>query len=99
MDRIIVLSDNEVNCGRQKPIQSLADEYRRAVNPDCWVHGIDLQGYGTQQFTGGRTNIMAGWSEKILEFIMLAENGMDTLVKRIEGYDWKNSGGSNLPEM
>ena len=44
--------------------------------------------YGTQQFIGGRTNIIAGWSEKILEFIMIAEAGVDTLRKRINEYDY-----------
>jgi len=88
VDRIILLSDNQVNCGDTKPIQSFADEYRREVNPDCWVHGVDLQGYGTQQFIGGRTNIVAGWSEKLLDFIKIAEDGVDTLTKRIEGYDY-----------
>ena len=52
-----------------------------------WVHAVDLQGYGTQQFIDGKTNIIAGWSEKVLEFILLAENGVDLLIKRIESTD------------
>ena len=88
VDRIIILSDNQVNWGDAKPIQSLADEYRRNVNPDCWVHGVDLQGYGTQQFIGGRTNIITGWSEKLLDFIKIAEDGLDTLTKRIEACEY-----------
>jgi len=88
VDRIFIFSDNQVNCGDAKPIQSLADEYRREVNPNCWVHGVDLQGYGTQQFLGGRTNIVAGWSEKLLDFIKIAEDGVETLTKRIEGYEY-----------
>jgi hypothetical protein len=46
-----------------------------------------LAGYGTQQFFGGKTNIIAGWSEKILDFILLAEEGTGSLIKRIERYD------------
>ena len=68
------------------PCQPLADEYRRKINKDFWVHAIDLQGYGTQQFVGAKTNIIAGWSEKLLEFINLAEQGIDTQVKAIENY-------------
>jgi len=86
VDRVIVLSDNEVNRGSGKTVQARADEYRKKMNPDMWLHGIDLQGYGTQQFIGARTNIIAGWSEKVLEFITLAEQGIDTLVKRVEEY-------------
>jgi hypothetical protein len=94
-DRLIILSDNEINSswegrfgwyGAVQPCQPLADEYRRKFNKDFWVHAIDLQGYGTQQFVGSKTNIIAGWSEKLLEFINLAEKGIDTQVKTIEEY-------------
>lgn len=94
-DRLIILSDNEINTSwdcysnwfySSKPCQPLADEYRRKINKDFWVHAIDLQGYGTQQFIGAKTNIIAGWSEKLLEFIDLAEKGIDTQVKAIENY-------------
>ena len=87
VDRVILLSDNMVNCGTGgKTVQSFADEYRSKMNNSLWVHAVDLQGYGTQQFIGNRTNIIAGWSEKLLEFILLAEEGMGSLVKRIEDY-------------
>lgn len=93
VDRIIVISDNEINsrwaCSGWRggvPCQSVAEKYRRELNPDVWVHAIDLQGYGTQQFKGNRTNIIAGWSERTLEFIALAEQGVDTLRRRIETY-------------
>lgn len=98
-DRLIMLSDNEINSDwnatrswgygyfhryDSNTCQSLADKYRDTVNKDLWVHAIDLQGYGTQQFIGGKTNIIAGWSERVLEFISLAEQGIDTQVKKIE---------------
>lgn len=88
-DRVIVISDNECNGGFwSKPIQSIADEYRRISGNNIWVHAIDLQGYGTQQFHGPRTNIIAGWSEKVFDFILLAEQGEGTLEKAIEAYRW-----------
>lgn len=93
-DRIIILSDNECNYTfgniyyvGNKPVQSLADECRNKLNPNFWVHAIDLQGYGTQQFIGNKTNIIAGWSEKVFEFITLAEQGTDSLIKRIANYN------------
>ena len=87
-DRLIIISDNECNYG-QRTVQHLADQYRREINPDLWVHAIDLQGYGTQQFCGPKTNIIAGWSEKVFDFILLAEQGEGTLEKRIAEYEWK----------
>ena len=89
-DRIIVLSDNMNNGGiwGNSPTQHYADQYRKITNNNLWVHGIDLQGYGTQQFHGAKTNIIAGWSEKVLDFILLAEQGEDTLIQRISNYHW-----------
>lgn len=89
-DRVIVISDEECNCGwhYSKPVQVVANEYRRASGCDCWVHAIDLMGYGTQQFAGHKTNIIAGWSEKVFDFIRLAEQGEGSLEKAIESYQY-----------
>lgn len=91
-DRVIILSDNMCNMGvtywNRNTVQSLADEYRRQSNNDLWVHAIDLQGYGTQQFYGAKTNIIAGWSEKVFDFILLAEQGEGKLISTIENYKW-----------
>lgn len=88
-DRVIVISDNECNGGWwSNPVQALADDYRRTTGNDIWVHAVDLQGYGTQQFRGAKTNIIAGWSEKVFDFIQLAEQGEGTLEKTIEAYRW-----------
>jgi len=86
VDRIIILSDNEINAKYDHTCQRYVDEYRRTVNPDVWVHAIDLQGYGTQQFKGKNINLIAGWSEKVLEFMHTAECGIETLMQKIENY-------------
>lgn len=89
-DRIIILSDNECNSyggwHSRNTVQSIADEYRKKSGNDIWVHAIDLQGYGTQQFHGAKTNIIAGWSEKVFNFIQIAEQGEGTLEKSVEQY-------------
>lgn len=88
-DRIIVISDNQCNSRWfGKPIQALADDYRKTTGNNIWVHAIDLQGYGTQQFHGSRTNIIAGWSEKVIDFIMMAEKGEGYLEERIAKYEY-----------
>lgn len=90
-DRVIVLSDNEVNGGgwyygvdNKRVIQSSLDAYRRKVGHDVWCHAIDLQGYGTSQFIGPKVNIMAGWSESVLRFIAMAEQGFGGIVRDID---------------
>lgn len=87
-DRVIILSDNEVNWGGKATIQAYADQYRKEMNKNIWVHAIDLAGYGTQQFIGDHTNIIAGWSEKVLDFIRIAEEGVGTLETKIADYRW-----------
>lgn len=89
-DRVVVLSDNEVNGGGgwwrvsgTKAVQSGLDEYRRVVGHDVWCHAIDLQGYGTAQFIGPKVNVMAGWSDKVLGFVSRVENG-SSFVEEIE---------------
>ena len=89
-DRVIILSDNECNSSGywSAPVQRIADLYRKNTGNDIWVHAIDLQGYGTQQFFGKKTNVIAGWSEKVFDFIKLAEQGEGSLEKAIEEYTY-----------
>lgn len=89
-DRGIYFSDNVCNSvyyGIKNPsVQGFVDTYRRKYNKNFWVHGVDLQGYGTQQFCGKGFNLIAGWSESVLPFISLAEKGMGSLVETIAAY-------------
>jgi len=98
-DRVVILSDSEVNAvgynwygghyeRGTKAIQSNLDLYRKKVGHDVWCHAIDLQGVsGTSQFIGSKTNVMAGWSEQVLRFIALAEQGFGGLVDEIESME------------
>ena len=81
-----MFSDNEINYRYERTCQSFVDIYKEKINPNLWIHAVDLQGYGTQQFIGKNTNIIAGWSERVLEFINLAESGIDNIVTKIEKY-------------
>lgn len=83
-DRIIVLSDYEVNGPNGKFMQSHLNDYRRKVKRDVWLHAIDLQGYGTSQFNGHNVDILAGWSEKVLDIMAMMEQGVGDVVKLIE---------------
>ena len=89
VDRIVLLSDNEINSGYDRVCQIYINQYRKKVNPNVWIHAIDLLGYGTQQFKGEKVNIIAGWNEKILEFIPNVEKGLDTIKEKIENYYFK----------
>lgn len=58
-----------------RTIQSNVDVYRNKYIKHFWVHGVDMQGYGTQQFCGKNFNLIAGWSDSAPRFIHLAEIG------------------------
>ena len=87
-DRVIIVSDNECNSPFRGTVQHYADEYRRQSGRNVWVHAIDIMGYGTQQFAGPKTNIIAGWSEKVFEFISMAEEGAGDIVRKVSEYHW-----------
>jgi hypothetical protein len=61
--------------GEQATIQSMIDKYRMAVNKDCWVHSVDLQGHGQSQTKPGTKNVqtLSGWSEQIFGIMHAAE--------------------------
>jgi hypothetical protein len=84
VDRVIILSDMQCwdGSGRMNwygapALAVVADEYRKKVNQSCWIHSVDLAGYGTTQFDQShkRVSLIAGWSDRILEFIAKAEAG------------------------
>jgi len=87
-DRVIYLSDNE--CNYQKDtVQKYIDRYNKEKNTDIWVHAIDMQGYGSQQFIGKKFNLIAGWGDTVLEFINICEDGISNLVDTISKYEMK----------
>lgn len=86
-DRVIVVSDNEVNGGywrdNKAVIQRKLEEYRRKVGYDVWCHAIDIQGYGTSQFIGPKVNVMAGWSDQVLRFVSIQERGVGGIIDEV----------------
>ncbi len=100
VDRIIVFSDMQAYdhslggygwCARRSTPETEVEvelsKYRKNVNPDVWVHSIDLAGYGEIKMKGPKVNLIAGWSDKSLEFIKLVEDAQGSLVERIRNYN------------
>lgn len=87
-DRILLFSDMQCYADGPYSLQTFLDKYRREINPDVYLHSIDLAGYGTSQFSkhDTRVHVMAGWSEKILKFIPVFEAGAGSMVEQIENY-------------
>lgn len=90
VDRVIYLSDNEINQGfehgnwtNRVPLQTCWSAYKQKFNPEAWIHAIDILGYGTQQVKGKNTNILGGWNERVLDFISLTEKGLASILDAI----------------
>jgi hypothetical protein len=67
--------------------QKLVDQYKMFVNPNVYVHSLDLAGHGTTQFMPSKkTNLIAGWSDKVLKYMALCESGEATMVGDISKY-------------
>lgn len=86
-DRIIVLSDMQT-CESRSSSSALFDEYRKTINPNTYLHSIDLMGYnlGTQFLPEKNINLMSGWSEKVLRYISTLENGIGSMIEHISEY-------------
>ncbi|MDO8598704.1 MAG: TROVE domain-containing protein, partial [bacterium] len=97
VDRIILFSDMQCyDSAQASPMYwhesmanaSLAEElrrYRSQVNPEVFLYSVDLAGYGTSQFPANerRVALLAGWSERFLEFIPLFEQDGTQAIDRI----------------
>lgn len=100
VDRVILLSDMQCydSSGRGSSYWggysdgSLAEElrkYRSSVNPGVFMHSVDLAGHGTSQFPPDerRVALLGGWSERLLEFLPLAEADGAQAVDRISSWE------------
>jgi hypothetical protein len=63
--------------GKKATMQSMVDRYRQAINKNCYVYSINLNGHCQSQLrpSGERTYLLSGWSEKLLDLIRDLEAG------------------------
>lgn len=94
VDRILIFSDMQTYDSRgwgnnSRSVQAEIIKYRRQINQNTFLHTIDLTGYGTTLMPEDdpKTNIITGWSEKILDYINMFEEGFETMAKKIENYE------------
>jgi len=70
-------------------VTPLWDKYRSEINPNAFLHSVDLAGYGTSvnPLTQKGVCLHAGWNSKFLESIPKYEKTASDLVKEIEAYE------------
>lgn len=73
-DRLIVFSDMQCwnSYGGTETLASAVAKYRRTVNPSLFVHSVDLAGSGKSAVVPDdpRTNLVSGFSEKVLGTVL-----------------------------
>jgi hypothetical protein len=90
VDRIILLSDMQCynSDGRYSDGQMAPEliKYQNSVNPKVKLYSVDLTGYGGAQFPKDAkgVSLLAGWSEKIFDYISLHEKDGREMVADIE---------------
>lgn len=82
-DRVIVLSDGEINSGDNRTLTRLAGEWSRELGHTIQTIGWDLAGYGTTQVTGPDAMVLCGFSDSALRFVADADAGFDAMVDEV----------------
>lgn len=86
-DRIVIISDNESwregYYGRS--VQGAYLDYKKQTNTDPSVFCIDIQGYGTKDIEHTNVFHVAGFSDRILDFIGKIEKS-ESLVEYVKNY-------------
>jgi len=97
VDRIIVLSDmqcydsgSRIDYRGGRSVSELLKRYRREVNSNTYAHFFDLKGYGTRQVESGDplTNVVAGFSEKIFDQVLIHEGVASTDGRELPSLDY-----------
>ena len=92
-DRIIIFSDMQMYDSRYSHYQGMGEslykkllEYKRKINPDVIVYSFDLAGYGSIQIPEDQSNVVqiAGFSDKIFQFMQLYESDRKSALNQIE---------------
>lgn len=86
--RIIIISDNE--SWNEFSVQTTYNEYVKQSGNNPFVYAVDIQGYGTKDVTGNKVFHLAGWSDRLLDFIGQIEKG-ESLVEYVKNYETKTN--------
>lgn len=81
-DRIVIFSDMQGWMGYDMPTKDL-NTYKKKYNANPYIYSIDLAGYGTLQFPEKQICAIAGFSEKIFDFMKVLEQDRNALITKI----------------
>lgn len=82
-DRIIILSDMQGWIGYSSPSKDFS-EYKRKYNANPFIYSWDLAGYGTLQLPENNVFALAGFSDKVFDYMNLLEKDRNIIINDIE---------------
>lgn len=90
VDRMVIITDGQLydSTGEGRFLVQQIELYRREVNPGARVYVIEIAGYGTTQVVPDDplSVTVAGWSEQVLRFIPLFEQGAAVGVRTVDSF-------------
>lgn len=93
VDRIILLSDMQCYNSRNGwsgagDVDGVFAKYQKEVNSNCFLHSVDLAGYGTSVSPLNQKNVClyAGWTDKFMDLMDYAERGVGSMIQEIEEF-------------
>lgn len=92
VDRFIIFTDEEIyttlnHYGQKIAPKTVIAQYRREVNPNTLSYMVNLAGFGTtviDTVSDKRNILVAGWSDKIFDYINRYEQDQTKITKYIE---------------
>lgn len=82
-NRIIILSDMQGWVGHHAPTAAY-NQYKLRTNAKPFIYSIDLAGYGSMQFPEPQVFCLAGFSEKVFDFMKMIEQDKNAMVNEIK---------------
>jgi len=86
-DRIIILSDMQGLAGGDNPLLQTLELYKKKYQANPLIYSFDLNGYGTIQFPQENIYCLAGFSEKVFDFMKSLEKGGLDLIDKVNSIE------------
>lgn len=100
VDRILIFTDQQdYSIDGGGSLANSTRNYRQGYSPNCFLYNIDLAGYGTTSIPqdDSHTALIAGWSDRILEYVSLFEQDKKTALDVIQNYQFHSGAPDRIP--
>lgn len=86
--RIILLSDMQAWINADASLVQTLEVYKKNYQANPFIYSFDLNGYGSLQFPRENIFCVAGFSEKVFDFMKSLEVGGSDLMNKVNSIQW-----------